>query len=74
MADYEKFDNADEKKSSVMAEVAESEVEGINDIQIKTEKAAAGETGLTIYDTETKENLDYVDDPGSKVVPKSTIE
>ena len=72
MSDYEKFENAHEKTSSVMAEVSESEVEAINDIQIKTEKA--GETGLTIYDTETKENLEYVEDPGSKVVPKTTLE
>ena len=71
MADYERFGSSDEKSSSVMPEVSENEVAEINDAQIKTDKA--NETGLTIYDTETKENLEYIDDP-SKVIPKTFFE
>ena len=71
MADYERFDGNADKISSVMPEVSENEVGEITDVQIKTEKA--GETTLTIYDTETKENLEYIEDP-SKVIPKTVFE
>ena len=44
----------------------------IEDVVIEVDKKP-GESGLTIYDTKTKEGIDYIEDP-SKVLPVSTYE
>lgn len=42
----------------------------IEDVQIQVDKPE--DSGLTIYNTETKKNLEYIDDP-SKTPPKTGI-
>ncbi|KAL4230685.1 Phosphatidylinositol 3 [Mactra antiquata] len=71
--DYEKFDdNSTSAQISPSENISASSSGVIDDVQIQVDKEK--ESGLTIYNNETQNDLEYVDDPGSREVPRSGIE
>ncbi|XP_053400347.1 phosphatidylinositol 3,4,5-trisphosphate 3-phosphatase TPTE2-like [Mercenaria mercenaria] len=80
--DYERFeasgeeDHADSVNRQNSAEISPSEVVSasakgsIDDVQIQVDEKPGAST-LQIYDIENKSDLQYVEDPGSKEVPKT---
>lgn len=85
--DYEKFGEENEmteKSGGVQrqdsAEITPSEVVStsssgqISDTKINIDKKEGGNSSLKIYDIEKKSDVQYVEDPGAKDVPKSGIE
>ena len=77
--DYERF-GGDEEAGGVnrqnSAEIAPSEVVSasakgnIEDVTLKVDE----KPGLTIFDIEKKSDLDYVEDPGNRELPKTVME
>ncbi|XP_048776038.1 phosphatidylinositol 3,4,5-trisphosphate 3-phosphatase TPTE2-like [Ostrea edulis] len=76
MDNYEKFGNENESVSPPEISVRSETTDGgkkADDVEIKVD-SAAGDGRLQIYKTEVQENMDYVDDPGAKDIPRGGIE
>lgn len=77
MNNYEKFEENREPEPApelrVTSEYAGNQ-DSTGDVQIKVEDNTASDGRLQIYKSETKDDVDYVEDPGSKEIPKTGIE
>lgn len=77
MNNYEKFEENREPEPApelrVTSEYAGNQ-DSTGDVQIKVEDNTASDGRLQIYKSEAKDDVDYVEDPGSKEIPKTGIE
>lgn len=77
MNNYDKFGENSEPESAPELRVT-SEYTGnqdrTGDVQIKVEDDTANDGRLQIYKSEAKEDVDYVEDPGAKEIPRTGIE
>lgn len=77
MNNYEKFGGNSEPEPApqlrVTSEYAGNQ-ESTGDVQIKVEDNTASDGRLQIYKSEAKDDVDYVEDPGAKEIPRTGIE
>lgn len=80
--DYQQFDGKDEEDNLqrqnsaelTLSEVVSTSAKGsIDDVQIQVDEKP-GASSLKIYDTENNSDLKYIEDPGSKELPKTGME
>jgi hypothetical protein len=74
MDNYENFgkENGSAPEISVKSEATNSQ-EKADDVEIKVDNSA-DDGRLQIYKTEVQEDVDYVDDPGAKDIPRGGVE